>query len=44
MRDQLNLKILAAAVVAVTMTGTTSHADNPVVQTKFTADPAPMVV
>ena len=37
---------LVATVAAVTSTaiGTKSFADNPVVQTKFTADPAPMVV
>ena len=37
-------KPLAGAVVAVaTALGTVCHADNPVVQTSFTADPAPMV-
>ena len=37
-------KPLAGAVVAVaTALGTICHADNPVVQTSFTADPAPMV-
>jgi beta-xylosidase len=35
---------LGAAVVGVSFLATASLADNPVVQTKFTADPAPMVV
>jgi arabinoxylan arabinofuranohydrolase len=40
-----SLKALAAAAMATaTLLGTKSFADNPVVQTKFTADPAPMVV
>ena len=34
---------VTAAVFAATTMGTTSFADNPVVQTCFTADPAPMV-
>jgi hypothetical protein len=41
---QLNLKtFVATALVVATATGTRSFADNPVVQTSFTADPAPMV-
>ncbi len=36
--------VVAAVIVAVVTLGTNSFADNPVVQTKFTADPAPMVV
>ena len=37
-------KLVMGAVVAVaTALGTVCHADNPVVQTSFTADPAPMV-
>jgi len=39
------VRIVAAAfVLAGTVAGTTCLADNPVVQTKFTADPAPVVV
>lgn len=38
------LKFAAATVVAVLAVGTICFADNPVVQTKFTADPAPVVV
>ena len=33
----------AVAAVAATTLGTICHADNPIIQTKFTADPAPMV-
>jgi len=37
-------KLVAGVTVAVAVTmGTVCHADNPVVQTSFTADPAPMV-
>ncbi len=32
----------AAMVVAIAL-GTICYADNPIIQTKFTADPAPMV-
>lgn len=36
-------KLVAGTVVAaVTVVGTICHADNPIIQTKFTADPAPM--
>lgn len=37
-------KIVAAAIIGAANIGTRSFADNPVVQTKFTADPAPVVV
>jgi hypothetical protein len=33
---------VVATVVASTL-GTICHADNPIIQTKFTTDPAPMV-
>jgi hypothetical protein len=36
--------VAGAAAAAATILATTCFADNPVVQTKFTADPAPMVV
>ena len=35
--------LITAVMAAATTLGTLSFADNPVVQTKFTADPAPMV-
>src|ERR1019366_1042896 len=35
--------LVGAAVAAATALGTVCHAENPVVQTSFTADPAPMV-
>ncbi len=38
-----NLKIAAAALIVVTMMTSACFADNPVVQTCYTADPAPMV-
>ena len=37
-------KVMALTMIAAAAIGTRSFADNPVVQTKFTADPAPMVV
>lgn len=37
-----NLALIASAAAAMTLT-TASHADNPLIQTKYTADPAPMV-
>lgn len=35
--------VVGAAVAAATAVGTICHAENPVIQTSFTADPAPMV-
>ena len=35
--------IVGAAATAIVSLGSICHADNPVVQTKYTADPAPMV-
>jgi arabinoxylan arabinofuranohydrolase len=35
--------IMGAAVAATTVVGTICHADNPIIQTNYTADPAPMV-
>jgi arabinoxylan arabinofuranohydrolase len=35
---------VSAAIAACVVGGSLAHADNPVVQTKFTADPAPIVV
>lgn len=35
--------VVGAAVAAVTAFGTLCYADNPIIQTKYTADPAPMV-
>lgn len=37
------LILLAAFVIVHLMTRSTAHADNPIVQTNYTADPAPMV-
>lgn len=34
---------LAAACLAAVLSGTTALADNPIIQTRFTADPAPFV-
>ncbi|HLP75854.1 MAG TPA: family 43 glycosylhydrolase [Candidatus Paceibacterota bacterium] len=34
--------VASAAIVAATMSGTLCHAENPIIQTKFTADPAPL--
>jgi arabinoxylan arabinofuranohydrolase len=42
-KSEINKLIVAAAVVAATAMGTICHAENPIIQTKFTADPAPMV-
>jgi len=41
--QQIQKLVMYAAVVAVATIGTMCYADNPVVQTYFTADPAPMV-
>jgi hypothetical protein len=35
--------VAGAAAAAATVFGTISHAENPIIQTKYTADPAPMV-
>ena len=35
--------VVGTAAAAVAAVGTICHADNPIIQTKFTADPAPMV-
>jgi hypothetical protein len=42
-QSRIRLRIAIAAVIAVTIFGTICYADNPVVQTVYTADPAPMV-
>jgi arabinoxylan arabinofuranohydrolase len=42
-RSAIWASMIGAAAVAVGMPGGVCRADNPVVQTKFTADPAPMV-
>jgi len=42
MQTSLNFK-LAACIGVFAMAGAASYADNPVVQTRYTADPAPMV-
>jgi beta-xylosidase len=41
-KSEINKLVAGAAIVAATMSGTICHADNPIIQTKFTADPAPM--
>ena len=42
---QSTIQSIAAilTLVATTSVGTICHADNPIIQTKYTADPAPMV-
>jgi arabinoxylan arabinofuranohydrolase len=40
----IRLAVAVAALAVAFASGTTCRADNPVVQTKFTADPAPVVV
>src|SRR5271157_3758262 len=42
-QSRIQRLVVAAAMAATTISGTTCFADNPVVQTSFTADPAPMV-
>jgi arabinoxylan arabinofuranohydrolase len=42
-KSGINKFIVGATVVAVTAVGTICHAENPIIQTKYTADPAPMV-
>jgi arabinoxylan arabinofuranohydrolase len=41
-KSEIHKLVAAAAVVAATAMGTICHAENPIIQTKFTADPAPM--
>jgi len=42
-KSEIHKLVVAAAVVTATAAGTICHAENPIIQTKFTADPAPMV-
>ena len=41
--SEIHKLVAAAAVATATAVGTLGHAENPIIQTKFTADPAPMV-
>jgi arabinoxylan arabinofuranohydrolase len=42
-QSRIRLLVASAAAVALTVLGTFCYADNPIIQTKYTADPAPMV-
>jgi arabinoxylan arabinofuranohydrolase len=41
--SRIRLLVASAAAVALTVLGTLCYADNPIIQTKYTADPAPLV-
>lgn len=41
--SKIRLPIITTVLIAVVVMGLQSHAQNPIVQTKYTADPAPMV-
>ena len=42
-KSEIHKLVVGAAMAAATWSGTICHAENPVVQTSFTADPAPVV-
>ena len=42
-KSRIRLLVASTAVAAVTIFSSLCYADNPIIQTKFTADPAPMV-
>ena len=42
-KSRIRLLVGSATVVVVTICSSLCYADNPIIQPKFTADPAPMV-